>query len=54
MKYQGNLYGMQFIEKMDKETTIEKGLIDAKENDIILISDVDEIPNLTNINIKRS
>jgi len=32
---------------------IEKGLIDAKENDIILISDVDEIPNLTNINFKE-
>jgi len=28
---------------------ILKGLDDAKENDIILISDVDEIPNLSNI-----
>ncbi len=28
---------------------INKGLENAKENDIILISDVDEIPNLTNI-----
>ena len=28
---------------------IVKGLIDADENDIILISDVDEIPNLENI-----
>ena len=27
-----------------------KGLIDANENDIILISDLDEIPNLTNVN----
>jgi beta-1,4-mannosyl-glycoprotein beta-1,4-N-acetylglucosaminyltransferase len=26
---------------------IEKGLIEAKKNDIILISDVDEIPNIT-------
>jgi beta-1,4-mannosyl-glycoprotein beta-1,4-N-acetylglucosaminyltransferase len=32
---------------------IEKGLIDAKENDIILISDVDEIPNLKNIEFKN-
>ena len=29
---------------------ILKGLNDAKENDIILISDVDEIPNLSNVN----
>tara|TARA_B110000881_G_C18495443_1_gene473995 strand:- start:183 stop:1052 length:870 start_codon:yes stop_codon:yes gene_type:complete len=29
---------------------ILKGLDDAKENDIILISDVDEIPNLSNVN----
>ena len=28
---------------------IEKGLINAKKNDIILISDVDEIPNLSKI-----
>ena len=32
---------------------IEKGLIDAKENDIILISDVDEIPNLKNLDFKK-
>jgi beta-1,4-mannosyl-glycoprotein beta-1,4-N-acetylglucosaminyltransferase len=30
-----------------------KGLIDADENDIILISDVDEIPNLNNINFEN-
>ena len=29
---------------------ILKGLDDAKDNDIILISDVDEIPNLSNVN----
>ena len=32
---------------------IEKGLIDLHENDIILISDVDEIPNLKNIEFKN-
>ncbi|MDA8890679.1 hypothetical protein N9I74_00535 [Candidatus Pelagibacter sp.] len=31
---------------------IEKGLTEAKENDIILISDVDEIPNLKNVKFK--
>ena len=31
---------------------IEKGLVEAKEDDIILISDVDEIPNLKNVNFK--
>ena len=29
---------------------IEKGLTHAEENDIILISDVDEIPNLVDLN----
>lgn len=32
---------------------IAKGLVNADENDIILISDVDEIPNLYNINFKN-
>ena len=32
---------------------ITKGLLKAKENDIILISDVDEIPNLKNINFSK-
>ena len=32
---------------------ITKGLLKAKENDIILISDVDEIPNLENINFNK-
>jgi len=32
---------------------IEKGLIEANEDDIILISDVDEIPNLENIEFKK-
>ena len=32
---------------------IEKGIINAKKNDIILISDVDEIPNITDINFYK-
>ena len=32
---------------------ISKGLVKANDNDIILISDVDEIPNLTNINFNK-
>tara|TARA_B110000881_G_C18567533_1_gene513577 strand:- start:244 stop:1134 length:891 start_codon:yes stop_codon:yes gene_type:complete len=32
---------------------IEKGLINAKKNDIILISDVDEIPNITDIDFYK-
>jgi len=32
---------------------IKKGLIEAKDNDIILISDVDEIPNLSNVNFNK-
>ena len=32
---------------------IKNGLIKAKDNDIILISDVDEIPNLSNINFEK-
>ena len=32
---------------------IQKGLTGAEENDLILISDVDEIPNLTNLNLNK-
>ena len=32
---------------------IEKGLVNAKENDFILISDVDEIPNLSGMNFNN-
>ena len=32
---------------------IQKGLVDAKENDLILISDVDEIPELSNLDLKK-
>ena len=32
---------------------IERGLVNSEENDMILISDVDEIPDLRNINLKK-
>ena len=32
---------------------IQKGLTDAEENDLILISDVDEIPNLSRLNFNK-
>ena len=32
---------------------IQKGLFHAKDNDLILISDVDEIPNLLNVNFEK-
>ena len=32
---------------------IEKGLVNAENNDLILISDVDEIPNLTGLNFEK-
>jgi beta-1,4-mannosyl-glycoprotein beta-1,4-N-acetylglucosaminyltransferase len=32
---------------------LEKGLLDAEPNDLIIISDLDEIPNLENIEIKK-
>ena len=32
---------------------IQEGLLEAKNNDIILISDVDEIPNLSEINFNK-
>ena len=47
----GKKYIMNAIYRENSQRNyIEKGLIDAKPNDIILISDVDEIPNLQNIN----
>ena len=32
---------------------IKKGLVEAEDSDIILISDVDEIPNLSSVNFKK-
>ena len=37
----------------DQRNYIDKGLINADKNDIILISDVDEIPNLSEINFNK-
>ncbi len=41
------------IRENDQRNCIEKGLNNAKEDDLILISDVDEIPNLDNLNLKN-
>ena len=37
----------------DQRNYIDRGLINADKNDIILISDVDEIPNLSEINFNK-
>jgi len=37
----------------DQRNYIDKGLINADKNDIVLISDVDEIPNLSKINFNK-
>ena len=47
----GNKYIMNAIYRENGQRNyIEKGLVDAKAHDLILISDVDEIPNLQDIN----
>ena len=42
---------MQLTEKMVKEIILIKDLKRQMMNDLILISDVDEIPNLSEINL---
>ena len=53
-----------YVEKFNKNLTswerenyqrnfIQKGLYDAEKNDLIIISDLDEIPNLKSINMKN-
>ncbi len=41
------------LRENDQRNDIMKGLKDCDHNDIILISDVDEIPNLYNVNLKN-
>ena len=40
------------LRENDQRNHIIKGLINSNDNDLILISDVDEIPNLEIINLK--
>ena len=41
------------LRENDQRNHITKGLINAKNNDLILVSDVDEIPNFKSINLKK-
>ena len=53
-KVRGNKYIMNAIKRENSQRNfIEEGLYDAEEDDIILISDVDEIPNLTKIDFNK-
>ena len=44
---------MHYYRENGQRNYINEGIKNAEEEDIILISDVDEIPNLSNINIKE-
>ncbi len=53
-KTRGYKYIMNALKRENGQRNyIEEGLKEAKDNDIILISDVDEIPNLSNINFNK-
>ena len=53
-KVRGNKYIMNAIKRENSQRNfIEEGLYDAEQDDIILISDVDEIPNLTKIDLNE-
>ena len=41
------------LRENDQRNHIRKGLTEAKENDLILISDVDEIPNFNSIDLSK-
>ena len=48
-----NLFLMLIKEKIFKEIKFHKGLDKANEDDLIMISDVDEIPNLKDLNVAK-
>ena len=54
---EGTKYGKYILNAAYRENGqrnfIQEGLLNAKSNDIILISDVDEIPNLSEINFNK-
>ena len=54
---EGEKYGKYILNAAYRENGqrnfIQEGLLNAKSNDIILISDVDEIPNLSEINFNK-
>ena len=47
------LFLMLIKEKIFKEIKFHKGLDKANEDDLIMISDVDEIPNLKDLNVAK-
>ena len=47
------LVNNSYLREHDQRNTIIKGLKNAEENDLILISDVDEIPNFESLNIQK-
>jgi beta-1,4-mannosyl-glycoprotein beta-1,4-N-acetylglucosaminyltransferase len=55
---EGEKYGKYILNAAYRENGqrnfIQEGLLNAKSNDIILISDVDEIPNLSEINFNKT
>ena len=54
---EGTKYGKYILNAAYRENSqrnfIQEGLLNAKSDDIILISDVDEIPNLSEINFNK-
>ena len=44
---------MEWLEIIFKEKNLIKGLKDISDEDLILISDLDEIPNLKNLNFQN-
>lgn len=52
--YKKKNYHENFVRENYHRNCISRGLIKASEQDLIMISDVDEIPNLTNLSIFNS
>ena len=44
---------MQILEKFFKEMLLKRGLKEINDNDWLIVSDVDEIPNLENLNLNK-
>jgi beta-1,4-mannosyl-glycoprotein beta-1,4-N-acetylglucosaminyltransferase len=57
-KYQSNISEQEMVHNAYKRENYQResiglGLDDAGDNDFVLISDIDEIPNLENLNLKK-
>ena len=53
MKNPGNIFLMQYYRENGQRNFISEGLGQANDDDLILISDVDEIPNLKRSQFKK-